>query len=111
MNNTFKQLYEMQIDYQEKIVDLVCLPQDKLEWFSYHIQAMVEELGELMKADKRWKTHRNIRYEPKEKLVEIADIFITSMNIAIFSGITSEQLVEAIISKIQENTEKLQNKE
>ena len=71
---------------------------------------MVEELGEVMKADKRWKTHRNDRFEFDEKLDEIADVFITVMNIAIFSGISGDQLVNEIVAKIQENTLKLNSK-
>ena len=64
---------------------------------------MVEELGEVMKADKRWKTHRNHRYEPDEKLDEIADVFITAMNISIHSGFTAEDIEKAISNKIKEN--------
>ena len=67
----FEKLYEMQVKFQEKILEkkagtgqpVMSLPQDDVNWFSYHIQAMVEELGEVMKADKRWKTHRNERFE------------------------------------------------
>ena len=55
---------------EEKKED-VKVPSDNVDWFSYHIQAMVEELGEVMKADKRWKAHRNDRYMPKEKLDEL----------------------------------------
>ena len=68
---------------------------------------MVEEMGEVMKADKRWKTHRNFRYEKEEKLDEIADVFITAMNMAIHSGFTAEQMEEAISSKIKENYARL----
>ena len=62
-----------------------------------------------MKADKRWKTHRNHRYEPEEKLDEIADVFITAMNIAIHSGFSDEDIEEAISNKISENYARLIN--
>ena len=109
-------LYNMQVEFQKQVLEkqskktgkpVIVLPQDDVSWFSYHIQAMVEELGEVMKADKRWKTHRNNRFEFDEKLDEIADVFITAMNIAIFSGISGDQLVNEIIVKIQENERKL----
>lgn len=112
-------LYNMQVEFQKQVLEkqsketgkpVIALPQDDISWFSYHIQAMVEELGEVMKADKRWKTHRNDRFEFDEKVDEIADVFITAMNIAIFSGVSSDQLVNKIIAKIQENTLKLNSK-
>lgn len=112
-------LYKMQVEFQKQILEkqaketgkpVIALPQDDISWFSYHIQAMVEELGEVMKADKRWKTHRNDRFEFDEKVDEIVDVFITVMNIAIFSGISGDQLVNEIVAKIQENTLKLNSK-
>lgn len=112
-------LYNMQVEFQKQVLKrqqeetgkpAIALPQDDVSWFSYHIQAMVEELGEVMKADKRWKTHRNTRFVFDEKVDEIADVFITAMNIAIFSGVSSDQLVNEIIAKIQENTLKLNSK-
>lgn len=109
-NLTLKDLFEKQMKYQMSILmhtpekEIFGLPQDSPKWFSYHIQAMVEELGEVMKADKRWKTHRNTRYEPEEKLDEIADLFITVMNIAMYSNIDAETLGKAVFSKIEKNT-------
>lgn len=108
----FSDLYQKQIAFQNEVLKLQAepsfqLPQDDVNWFSYHIQAMVEELGEVMKADKRWKTHRNKRFDIDEKLDEIADVFITVMNIAIFSGISAEQLELEIHEKINENMKKL----
>lgn len=102
---SFKQSYDNQTHFQEAITGAKC-PGDNLTQFSYHVQAMVEELGEVMKADKRWKTHRNERFEPEEKLDEIADVFITAMNIAIHSGFTAETIEQAIARKIDENYER-----
>ena len=105
-NKSFREAYDNQIHFQEEITGVQC-PGDNLHQFSYHVQAMVEELGEVMKADKRWKTHRNHRYEPAEKLDEIADVFITAMNISIHSGFTAEDIERAISNKIKENYERL----
>ena len=108
MNNiagdkTLASLYNKQIEFQKLITKEEDLPSDKLEWFSYHIQAMVEEMGEIMKADKRWKTYRNNIYSKDEKLEEIADAFITLMNISIFSGFSDEEVYNAINNKIETN--------
>ena len=88
-------------DYRDVVIS------EDLEWFKYHCMAMVEEMGEVVKADKRWKTHRNERYEPEEKLDEIADVFITAINIAMFSGFSSNEVQNAIMSKIDKNLERL----
>ena len=105
--NTFSQSFKRQVSFQKLITGANC-PGDNLEQFSYHIQAMVEELGEVVKADKRWKTHRNERFLVEEKLDEIADVFITAMNIAMHSGFDSETIEKAISDKIQRNFERLQ---
>ena len=107
---SFDELYQQQINFQEDVTGVSC-PGDNLTQFSYHIQAMVEEMGEVMKADKRWKTHRNTRFEPEEKLDEIADVFITAMNIAIHSGFTSSQISEAIMTKIKNNRKRLEERQ
>lgn len=106
MTNSFKSSYDNQIHFQEHVAGVKC-PGDNINQFSYHIQAMVEELGEVMKADKRWKTHRNQRYEVEEKLDEIADVFITAINISIHSGFTAEDIEKAISRKINENYKRL----
>ncbi len=110
------QLFAEQIKFQEKILEgsnrpSFQIPCDDTENFKYHCLAMVEEMGEVMKADKRWKTHRNERFEPEEKLDEIADVFITLMNICIYSDIDANKLSEAVSQKINQNNERLFNKE
>lgn len=105
----FETLYASQVAFQEMVTGDK-LPCDNLPNFSYHIQAMVEEMGEVMKADKRWKTHRNKRYVPEEKLDEIADVFITAMNIAIHSGFSAEDVSNAIQSKIKNNNKRWKEK-
>lgn len=98
-----EELMQRQIQFQFEIVDVDFLPQDLPKEFSYHMLAMMEEMGEVLKADKRWKTHRNKRFVFDEKLDEIADLFITLMNICIFSNISSNKLIEAVENKISEN--------
>jgi NTP pyrophosphatase (non-canonical NTP hydrolase) len=105
-NGSLSSLFQRQIAFQMLIADEV-LPKDDLQWFSYHVQAMVEEMGEILKADKRWKTHRNTNYDPANKLEELSDAFITLMNLAIFSGFDSNTMYNAIMSKMHENFKKL----
>ena len=109
-NKNLQELFNKQIEFQKKVTELQELPADSPQWYSYHMLAMLEELGEVLKADKRWKTHRNHRFVPDEKLEEVADIFITIMNICIFSNIEHSELVQAVDRKISENMLKLENK-
>ena len=109
-NKNLQELFNKQIEFQKKVTELQELPVDSPQWYSYHMLAMLEELGEVLKADKRWKTHRNHRFVPDEKLEEVADIFITIMNICIFSDIEHDKLVQAVNRKISENMLKLENK-
>lgn len=111
---TFCELFNKQVDFQKSLLIRQgqipisnALPVDDLNWFTYHSLAMIEEMGEVMKADKRWKTHRNCRYEKEEKLDEIADVFITAMNIAMYSGFSGEDIQNAISSKIDENIQRV----
>ena len=108
----FESLYNKQIKYQKRVLEKENnedknLPRDDVHWFSYHINGIVEALGEILKADKRWKTHRNSTFDAENKKVEIADLFITAMNIAMYSGLDYDELSKAINDKIESNFEEL----
>ena len=105
INGNFELLCERQKKFQKMITSLD-LPLDSTQWSSYHILAMVEELGELVKTDKRWKTHRNKFFNVEEKLDELADCFITLINIGLFSGFTAEQMYSAMYNKIEKNVKR-----
>lgn len=107
-NMPFEKLFLEQEKFQEKVEGVA--PHDCPVKFEYHIAAMVEELGEVLKADKRWKTHRNAAFVPEEKLDEISDVFITAMNIAIWSGFGVDEVIRAINNKISENFSRLEAK-
>lgn len=104
-------VFDRQIKFQNQVLahrgQKSTLPLDSNYWFMYHMNAMQEELGEVLKADKRWKTHRNVAYDPSNKLEELADVVITALNLSIFSGFTAEDLYSAVVSKIEENFIKL----
>lgn len=102
---SFTDLYMKQLRFQNVIVEEQ-LPVDSVKHFSYHMQAMMEELGEVLRADKRWKTHRNTFHDPVNKAEELADVFITAFNLAIFSGIKPEEMFKAIEDKIYKNYER-----
>lgn len=102
---SFRKIYKQQTTFQGKIEKM--LTHDNPTKFHYHMTAMTEELGELLKADKRWKTHRNSTYNQEEKLDELADVFITAMNISLWSGFSYEQLANSISNKIETNNNRL----
>lgn len=104
---SFQYLFNQQGEFQHKVTGLTT-PVDNVRWFQYHMTAMSEELGEVLKADKRWKTHRNAFHDPANKLEELADVFVTAINLALFSGIDADTMVEAIRAKISENTRKFE---
>ena len=123
MKSNFVELYNEQIKFQQSILERKAegdkslsplldekpiLPKDDIDWFTYHMRAMVEELGEVTKADKRWKTHRNENFNQAEKVDELADVFITAMNLAIYSGLSGQDVYNAIDKKIVENIKRLE---
>lgn len=115
---TFQDLFEAQTSFQNILIEkgfydrfkkeeTAEAPIDDVSLASYHIQQLVSEIGEILNADKRWKSHRNSRYERQEKLEEIADCFIVLMNVSMFSGFTADEIVEAIKSKLDKNIKRI----
>lgn len=110
---SFDSLFQQQISFQRKVEKLnenFPIPKDSPERFIYHMTALQEEMGEVLKADKRWKTHRNSNHDPVEKLDEIADCYITLMNVSMWSGFDASDIIEAIGFKIDENNKRLEGK-
>ena len=89
-------------DEVEKTSFDVELPVDDPKLFSYHVQQLMSEIGELLDADKRWKNFRNGKYDKDSKLEEIADCFIVLVNICLFSGVSHIELINKVIDKIKE---------
>lgn len=85
------------------------VPVDDVGLASYHIQQLMSEIGEVLDADKRWKSHRNEQYNKEDKLEEIADCFIVLMNIAMYSGFDGRQLAEAIDKKLDVVSQRIDN--
>lgn len=114
----FQDLFEAQTSFQNILINkgfyerfrefgTIKTPVDDVKLASYHIQQLVSEIGEILNADKRWKSHRNDRYDEQEKLEEIADCFIVLMNVAMFSGFNGDVIAEAIKSKLDKNIKRI----
>lgn len=82
-------------------------PADNISLSSYHVQQLMSEIGEVLDADKRWKNFRNDKYDKEAKAEELADCFIVLMNICMFSGFTSDEIEEAILSKIDKVSKRI----
>lgn len=85
----------------------ITVPVDDVGLASYHIQQLMSEIGEVLDADKRWKSHRNDKYDENEKLEEIADCFIVLMNVAMFSGFDGRKIAETIDRKLTTVTNRI----
>ena len=109
-NKTLEECYDEQVKFQKEVakkygynVDVKNIPEDNIEVAKYHMLALLEEAGELVKSDKRWKNYRNTYYDKQNKLEELSDCIITLFNVAMFSGISGEELAEALETKMNEN--------
>lgn len=115
-NLDFGKLYRKQCLNQHKLIDKgtysgiddsASWPGDSPRIFSYHVQQLISEIGEVLEADKRWKNFRNDRYDKSEKLDELADCFIVLLNMFIFSGFDAQEAYEAISNKLQVVSERI----
>jgi NTP pyrophosphatase (non-canonical NTP hydrolase) len=98
-----RNIFESQVLFQESLICDKKLPADVPNEYQKSVTLLIEELGELLKTDKRWKSLRKNIYDRDEKLNEYADVFITVLNIAIYSGFTKDEIVQAVLDKIQIN--------
>lgn len=117
MSKLFTELFNKQVENQNKmlrsdmydIVEVDKAPVDNIELFSYHIQQLMSEIGEVLDADKRWKNFRNDKYDKEAKAEELADCFIVLMNVCMFSGLSGEDMEKAISNKIGKVSERIKN--
>lgn len=104
----FKDIYKEQIKFQDKVkgtydFEVNELPADIVQGFSYNVQHLVSEIGEVLEADKRWKSMRKSKFDRQAKIQEICDCFIVLMNIAIYSGIDPDELELELLYKMVVN--------
>lgn len=114
MNKSLIDFFNDQVAFQKEVNEkfgynakVENIPEDNVEIAKYHMLALMEETGELVKSDKRWKNYRNTHYDKSNKLEELSDCFITLFNIAMYSGISAEELELALTKKMDENVERI----
>lgn len=114
VSKLFADFFNDQVDFQKKLinnigygVEIKKIPEDNVELSKYHMLALMEETGELVKSDKRWKNYRNTYFDKDNKLEELSDCFITLFNIAMYSGISAEELELALNKKIAGNMKRI----
>lgn len=103
----FDKLFALQKVFQRRMLCIEEGEEESPEQFALQIVQIIEELGELLQTDKRWRVYRGGKFDKNEKLEELADVFIVAMNLAIFSGIECEELLETIEKKIDKNFERM----
>lgn len=114
MNKSFADFFNDQVEFQKEVnekfgygVKVKNIPEDNIEMSKYHMLALMEETGELIKSDKRWKNYRNTHFDKNNKLEELSDCFITLFNVAMYSGISAEELELALNKKMVENVKRV----
>lgn len=114
MSKLFTDFFNDQVAFQKEVIEkfgynakVENIPEDNVEVAKYHMLALMEETGELVKSDKRWKNYRNTHYDKSNKLEELSDCFITLFNIAMYSGISAEELELALTKKMDENIKRI----
>ena len=117
---TLQQLFNTQLITQDKLIHkgvydrykdehTVTVPVDDIGLVSYHVQQLMSEIGEVLDADKRWKSYRNDKYDKDGKLEELADCFIVLMNMVMFSGFDGNDLEEAIEKKLKKVSDRFED--
>lgn len=114
MSKLFTDFFNDQVAFQKEVNErfgynakVENIPEDNVEVAKYHMLALMEETGELVKSDKRWKNYRNTHYDKSNKLEELSDCFITLFNVAMYSGISAEELELALTKKMDENIKRI----
>lgn len=114
MSKSFADFFNGQVAFQKEVNEkfgynakVENIPEDNIEVAKYHMLALMEETGELVKSDKRWKNYRNTNYDKSNKLEELSDCFIILFNVAMYSGISAEEFELALTKKMDENAKRI----
>lgn len=117
---TLNQLFVQQMVNQDALIhkgaydrfkdeNTITVPVDDVGLASYHVQQLMSEIGEVLDADKRWKSHRNDKYDKEAKIEELADCFIVLMNIVMFSGFSGRDMADMLVKKLNTVTDRIDN--
>lgn len=116
MEENFKNVYDKQTVFQQMLIDKglygddvkkIVLPYDSPKIAANQILHLLSEMGEVLAADKRWKEYRKNKYDENEKKEEIADCLIFLLNLAIYSNMSSDELLSITSQKIDKNFERV----
>ena len=114
MSKSFTDFFNDQVAFQKEVNEkfgynakVENIPEDNVDVAKYYMFVFMEETGELVKSDKRWKNYRNTHYDKSNKLEELSDCFITLFNVAMYSGISAEELELALTKKMDENIKRI----
>ena len=100
-------LYAMQREFQELLKGSSLFDIDNPNDMAESILGLLGECGEVLQSDQRWKRNgRNTYYNRREKIEEIADCFIFLLNVCIYSGVSSFELMNAVKDKIEKNKDR-----
>lgn len=100
-------LYAMQREFQELLKGRAIFDVDSPQDMAESVLGLLGEAGEVLQADQRWKRNgRSQHFDRREKIEEIADCFIFLLNICIYSGVSSFELMNAVKDKIKKNKER-----
>lgn len=102
MGRRIEDIWQAQKELQDLLYDYYSFPEDSISIFSYNMLLLLEEAGELLQADKRYRVenyYTSVELDESalnKKLEEIADLFIVCMNIAMSSGFDLEDVLQAV---------------
>lgn len=99
-------IFMCQKDLQKELMN-VSLPDDRPDLVSVHALGLVSEIGEVLQADKRWKSVNksggDMKYHNREQTIsEIADCMNYFVNLCLALNIDDEILFDAFV-KVQNN--------
>jgi len=111
--STLEELFEVQKNVTENVLGIE-IKEDPMEYY-YSVNGIVQEAMEALQEDTRWKeiVFRKPGYKfelnREKKVVELADILIYLINACMYSGISAEELNDALIRKSEEKVKKFQS--
>lgn len=101
------EIFENQVEFQQLLYGVDEITPDVVKMYNSATAAVVE-IGELLQSDTRWKktitkSPKPAHYDKDEFGEEFADVFLYLMNIAIFSGLSYDDVIDVITKKQQKN--------
>ncbi len=91
---------------QQQILSNLTLPCDIEDNFFYNVLLMFEEIGEILHTDRRYRREAyraTNNYNEREKISELADLFLIILNLIIYSGYELDTFLDIVQRKQTEN--------